>query len=74
MESWSWDNNLILNAEITKEMILDNINLPLTWVKVLHNFKYLGVYISQDVTWTTNTTVMANKFKFKKLCLYLKGN
>ena len=70
--SWSREDNLILNAAKTKEMILDfrrrqkpSVHHPITingeTVEVVQNIKYLGVNISHDLTWTINTMVTAKK-------------
>ena len=70
--SWSRENNLILNAAKTKEMILDFrrktkpfVHHPITidgeTVEVVQNIRYLGVNISHDLTWTVNTTATAKK-------------
>lgn len=58
--SWCGDNNLILNTEKTKEMIVDmrkerRTHQPLfireLEVERVSHFKYLGVHISEDLTW-----------------------
>ena len=70
--SWSRENNLILNAAKTKEMILDFrrktkplVHHPITingeTVEVVQNISYLGGNISHDLTWTVNTTATAKK-------------
>lgn len=66
LESLSQENNLILNAAKTKELILDFRKLrPLIHraiiisgerVEVVQSIKYLGVNISHDMTWIINTT------------------
>ena len=70
--SWSRENNLILNAAKTKEMILDFrrktkpfVHHPITidgeTVEVVQNIRYLGVNMSHDLTWTVNITATAKK-------------
>lgn len=70
--SWSRENNLILNAAKTKEMILDFRRRPKTFVhqpitingetvEAVQNIRYLGVNISHDLTWTVNITATAKK-------------
>ncbi|KAM6974282.1 uncharacterized protein LKV04_015920 [Tautogolabrus adspersus] len=64
-------SSIILNTAKTKEMILDfrrlnpnahcPINIDGERVEVVQSFKYLGVHISQDATWSVNTTAMAKK-------------
>lgn len=77
LESWSQNNNLILNATKTKEMILDLRRLkPSTHrpidingerVEVVQSFKYLEVHISQDAMWAVNTSVMVKRINFLRL-------
>lgn len=68
--TWCEDNKLNLNTDKTKEMTVDNeeeeepssVNAPLrTEVKRVRIFKYLGVHISEDLTWTLNTTQLVKK-------------
>ena len=63
--AWCEDNNLSLNTDKTKEMIVDmrkerRPHQPLfIWeleVERVSSFKYLGVHISEDLTWTQNTS------------------
>jgi hypothetical protein len=64
------DNNLILNMEKTKEMIVDmrkerSTHQPLfireLEVERVSNFKYLGVNISEDLTWKPLVTQLVKK-------------
>uniref|UniRef100_A0A3B3SI74 Reverse transcriptase domain-containing protein n=1 Tax=Paramormyrops kingsleyae TaxID=1676925 RepID=A0A3B3SI74_9TELE len=68
--SWCEDNNLTLNTDKTKEMIVDmgktrSPRLPLfireLEVERVSSFKYLGIYICEDLTWTLNTTQLVKK-------------
>ena len=68
--SWCEDNNLTLNTDKTKEMIVDlrkkrRPHRPLfiqgLEVERVNSFKYLGVHISEDFTWTLNTTQLLKK-------------
>lgn len=68
--TWCGNNNLTLNTDKTKEMIVDmrkgrRPHQPLfirgLEVERVSNFKYLGVHISDDLTWTFNTTQVVKK-------------
>uniref|UniRef100_A0A8C8DGK4 Reverse transcriptase domain-containing protein n=1 Tax=Oryzias sinensis TaxID=183150 RepID=A0A8C8DGK4_9TELE len=69
--TWCEDNNLTLNTDKTKEMIVDmgkerwNPHQPLLIrgleVERVSSFKYLGVQLSQDLTWTLNTSQLVKK-------------
>ncbi|KAK2917334.1 hypothetical protein Q8A73_004080 [Channa argus] len=68
--SWCGDNNLTLNTDKTKEMIMDmrkerRTHQPLfireLEVDRVSSFKYLGVHISEDLTWTPHVTQLVKK-------------
>uniref|UniRef100_A0A3B1K8G0 Reverse transcriptase domain-containing protein n=1 Tax=Astyanax mexicanus TaxID=7994 RepID=A0A3B1K8G0_ASTMX len=68
--SWCEDNNLALNTDKTKELIVDmrrerRPHQPLfireLEVERVNSFKYLGIHISEDFTWTLNTTQLVKK-------------
>ncbi|XP_025755314.1 uncharacterized protein LOC112842635 [Oreochromis niloticus] len=68
--SWCEDNNLTLNTDKTKEMIVDTRKerrphqLLFIWeseVERVSSFRYQGVYITEDLTWTLNTTQLVKK-------------
>ncbi len=68
--TWCEDNNLTLNTDKTKEIIVDmrkerRTHQPLfirdLEVERVSSFKYLGVHISEDLTWTLNTTQLVKK-------------
>ena len=70
LEGWCRDNNLCINVKKTKEMIVDfrrsrHLPPPLhiggTAVEVVSSYKYLGVHISDDLTWSTNTSSLVRK-------------
>lgn len=67
---WCKNNNLSLNAEKTKEMVLDyrrssSEHPPLiingTVVERVNSTKFLGLHIADDITWSTNTTAITQK-------------
>ncbi|KAK2920625.1 hypothetical protein Q8A73_000110 [Channa argus] len=68
--SWCGDDNLTLNTDKTKEMIVDmrkerRTHQPLfireLEVEKVSNFKYLGVHITEDLTWTPHVTQLVKK-------------
>ena len=68
--TWCEDNNLTLNTDKTKEMIVDmrkrrRPHQPLfireLEVERVSSFKYLGVHITEDLTWSLNTTQLVKK-------------
>ena len=71
LTAWCQDNNLLLNVGKTKEMVVDFCPLrQRTYAPLLVNgapvervscFKYLGVHISEDLTWTTHTDTVVKK-------------
>ena len=68
---WCQNNNLFLNLEKTKEIVVDfrrthrRPPLPLTIngaaVTQVTSTKFLGVTITEDLTWKNNTTALAKK-------------
>ncbi|KAI3352041.1 hypothetical protein L3Q82_020853 [Scortum barcoo] len=70
LEGWCRQNNLCINVKKTKEMIVDfrrgrHLPSPLyiggTAVEVVSSFRYLGVHISDDLTWSKNTSCLIRK-------------
>nr|XP_023657618.1 uncharacterized protein LOC111838636 [Paramormyrops kingsleyae] len=71
LERWSRDNNLALNSKKTKELILDfrsrkhmdhhPFSVSVERVEVVQSFRFLGVHISRDLSWTRNTNAVTKK-------------
>ncbi len=71
LAEWCGANNLSLNVEKTKEVVMDfrrrnsTDHPPLTidssTVERVSSTKFLGVHITEDLTWTTNTTSLSKK-------------
>uniref|UniRef100_A0AAR2M507 Reverse transcriptase domain-containing protein n=1 Tax=Pygocentrus nattereri TaxID=42514 RepID=A0AAR2M507_PYGNA len=70
LAEWCDTNNLLLNAEKTKELIVDfgrnadphpSIHIKGTAVERVNSFKFLGVHISEDLTWTTSCSKLVKK-------------
>ncbi|KAL0184059.1 hypothetical protein M9458_019755, partial [Cirrhinus mrigala] len=67
---WCRDNNLSLNVEKTKEIVVDfrrahTQHSPLTIngasVERVSSTKFLGVHITEDLSWTNNTSALTKK-------------
>ncbi|KAK1791023.1 hypothetical protein P4O66_002073 [Electrophorus voltai] len=75
LENWCQENNL-LNVSKTKELIVDcsrkqerhyqPVRTNGTTVERVDSFRYLGVHISQDLSWSRHTNSLA-----KKACQHL---
>ncbi len=70
LAGWCSDNNFSLNVEKTKEIVVDfrrvhTQHAPLTingaTVERVSSTKFLGVYITEDLSWTNNTAALAKK-------------
>ncbi|KAL0154639.1 hypothetical protein M9458_048902 [Cirrhinus mrigala] len=70
LAAWCRDNNLSLNMEKTKEIVVDfrrahTQHAPLTIngasVERVSSTKFLGVHITEDLSWTNNTTALTKK-------------
>ncbi|KAK1798154.1 hypothetical protein P4O66_000648 [Electrophorus voltai] len=68
--SWCKVNNLYLNVDKTKEMVVDfrrarRDHSPLTiigsLVEIVKNTKFLGVYLAENLTWTLNTSSITKR-------------
>ena len=70
LAAWCASNNLVLGTK-TKELIVDfrkskaSIHTPIhingAEVERVTNFKFLGVHISQDLSWSLNTSTLIKK-------------
>jgi hypothetical protein len=62
---WCQDNNLSLNVSKTKELIVDYRNRPpLTdgaVVEQVESFKFLGVHITNKLTWSKHTKTVVKR-------------
>ncbi|KAK1806271.1 hypothetical protein P4O66_000154 [Electrophorus voltai] len=69
LENWCQENNLLLNISKTKELIVDcskkqerhyqPVRISGTTVERVDSFRYLGVHISQDLSWSRHTSSLA---------------
>ncbi|KAK1795573.1 hypothetical protein P4O66_001069 [Electrophorus voltai] len=68
--SWCKVNNLYLNVDKTKEMVVDfrrarQDHSPLaingSSVEIVKNIKFLGVHIAENLTWTLNTSSITKR-------------
>ncbi|KAF0036595.1 hypothetical protein F2P81_011907 [Scophthalmus maximus] len=76
LATWCRNNNLLLNIDKTKEVVIDfrrghTPKPPLTIngaaVERASSTKFLGVHISEDLSWTMHTASLAKK---SQRCLY----
>ncbi|KAK1799610.1 hypothetical protein P4O66_000381 [Electrophorus voltai] len=71
LENWCQENNLLLNVSKSKELIVDcskkqeqhyqPVRISGTTVERVDSFRYLGVHISQDLSWSRHTNSLAKK-------------
>jgi len=70
LAEWCATNNLALNTKKTKELIVDfrkksgtptPILIDGTEVERVTSFKFLGVHISEDLSWSLNTSTLVKK-------------
>ncbi|KAI5108316.1 gastrula zinc finger protein XlCGF28.1-like [Silurus meridionalis] len=71
LERWCQENNLLLNVSKTKEFIVDfstkqersyqPLNINRTPVERVDSFRYLGVHITQDLSWSCHTNILVKK-------------
>ncbi len=67
---WCIENNLALNITKTKELIIDcrrkktdiqSLFINGDCVERTSNFRFLGIHLNDDLTWSTNTTATIEK-------------
>ncbi len=70
LAEWCGANNLSLNVEKTKEVVMDfrrnsvdhpPLTIDTSTVERVSSTKFLGVHITEDLTWTTNTKSISKK-------------
>ncbi len=70
LAEWCGANNLSLNVEKTKEVVMDfrrnsvdhpPLTIDSSTVERVSSAKFLGVHITEDLTWTTNTKSISKK-------------
>ncbi len=70
LAEWCGANNLSLNVEKTKEVVMDfrrnsvdhpPLTIDSSTVERVSSTKFLGVHITEDLTWTTNTMSLSKK-------------
>ncbi|KAK3548116.1 hypothetical protein QTP70_004887 [Hemibagrus guttatus] len=70
LTSWCKDNNLSLNVEKTKEMVVDfrraqsehsPLNINGSNVEIVKSTKFLCVHLADDLTWSLNTSSITKK-------------
>ncbi|KAK3574279.1 hypothetical protein QTP86_004378 [Hemibagrus guttatus] len=70
LTAWCKDNNLSLNVEKTKEMVVDlrsaqsdhsPLNINGSKVEIVKSTKFLGVHLAEDLTWLLNTRSITKK-------------
>ncbi len=70
LTKWCQENHLSLNIDKTKELVVDyrrqsrehtNITIDKTPVERVTSFKFLGVHITEDLTWSAHTDAVLKK-------------
>ncbi|KAK1788612.1 hypothetical protein P4O66_002697 [Electrophorus voltai] len=71
LENWCQENNLLLKVSKTKELIVDCskkqerhcqlVRISGTTVERVDSFRYLGVHISQDLSWSRHSNSLAKR-------------
>ncbi|KAI4876241.1 hypothetical protein NFI96_001158 [Prochilodus magdalenae] len=70
LTDWCRTNNLSLNVDKTKEMVVDfrrtrrdhsPLHIDGSTVEIVESTKFLGVHLSEDLTWSLNTSTITKK-------------
>ncbi len=66
LTKWCQENHLSLNIDKTKELVVDfrrqrPISIDKTPVERVNSFKFLGVHITEDLTWSSHTDAVLKK-------------
>ncbi len=70
LSKWCQENHLSLNIDKTKELVVDfrrqstehtPISIDKTPVERVNSFKFLGVHITEDITWSAHTDAVLKK-------------
>ncbi len=78
LTKWCQENHLSLNIDKTKELVVDfrrqsrehtPITIDKTPVERVNSFKFLGVHITEDLTWSDHTDAVLKK-SHQRLFLY----
>ena len=79
LTEWCGINNLALNASKTKELIMDfrkhhtehtPLHIEGVCVEIVPAFRFLGTTISNDLTWSTNTSSAVKKAQQRSCSSY----
>ena len=68
---WCQDNNLSLNVIKTKELILDYRKIGGAVVERVESFKFLGVHIINQLSWSKHTKTVV---KGARQCIFPAGD
>ncbi|KAI4880794.1 hypothetical protein NFI96_001798 [Prochilodus magdalenae] len=70
LTDWCRTNNVFLNVDKTKEMVVDfrrtrrdhsPIHIDGSTVEIVKSNKFLGVHLAEDLTWSLNTSTITKK-------------
>lgn len=75
LTEWCSCNNLDLNISKTKELIIDQSTLstlPSAFIERIESFKFLGMHILADLTWSACTSHQVWNAQHIRLCFHRK--